>query len=469
MSADDTQELKTSGKGSPITAMPVEESNSAQLTKVPSNAALDDTIPAPSSARSRVASPVSFSASTINQRVETPLQGSSRGGSIKGNSRSNSPITFENPQGSPEPLGTTNGSSKRVHTPSQGSGRGSRSESPIFFPTSPITIEQPSSAVARSSSPIHDTMHLSEAEPLSESTHMEQIAEEKVHVADNDDATVQAVEPEGAPVTADVENAASPTVPTLVEAENAPSVEGAVNETQTVPSWKLRSKRTGSILDRITTCLKNGQYDIDIAQLELDEWPQDMLIVTKVKEIIAFKNNLTTVPTLREFRSLEHLDLSRNALVSLESIEIYHLTRLRHLDVSRNELLKLPDGLTKCIFLEKLVCHRNRLESFPTDMIHLRQLRYIDASYNNITKLGNVLEGLPNLDELNLSNNEALERGTGGGSMGGIMMGPRTQRLFDKRTMFAAKRERRTIITRSLGVQLRVTKREQELIQEGLR
>jgi hypothetical protein len=292
---------------------------------------------------------------------------------------------------------------------------------------------------------------------------MEQIAEDPVPVADGGDFPMPSTtEPEDAPVT----SAAPPADADVAEPEQEPAMEVTLNETDHALKWKLRSKRTGGILDRITTCLKNGQYDIDIAQLELEEWPQDMLIVTKVKQIIGFKNKLTSVPTLREFRFLEHLDLSRNALVTLDTIEIHHLVKLRHLDVSRNELSKLPDGLIKCLFLEKLVCHRNKLEAFPADMICLRQLRSIDASYNNIRRLGNVLEGLSNLEELNLTNNEALERGN---SSVGTLMGPRTQRLFDKRSMFAAKAERRAIITRSLGVQHRVAAREQELIQDGLR
>ena len=94
--------------------------------------------------------------------------------------------------------------------------------------------------------------------------------------------------------------------------------EGVVDD---IPLWKKRSKRTGGLLDRITTCDKNGQFNVDIAQLELDEWPQELLIVAKVKTIVAFKNKLTFIPSLQDFRLLEHLDLSRNKLTSIDSIE----------------------------------------------------------------------------------------------------------------------------------------------------
>ena len=70
--------------------------------------------------------------------------------------------------------------------------------------------------------------------------------------------------------------------------------------------------------------------------------------------------------------------------------------------MSRNRLEKLPDDITKCPVLERLIVHRNRLVAFPAEMNNLRLLRYIDASYNNISHVGSELEMLSNLDELNL-------------------------------------------------------------------
>ena len=80
----------------------------------------------------------------------------------------------------------------------------------------------------------------------------------------------------------------------------------------------------------------------------------------------------------------------------------FHLVKLKHLDVSRNRLEKLPDDITKCPVLERLIVHRNRLVAFPAEMNNLRLLRCIDASYNNISHVGLELELLSNLEELNL-------------------------------------------------------------------
>ena len=86
---------------------------------------------------------------------------------------------------------------------------------------------------------------------------------------------------------------------------------------------------------------------------------------------------------MADFQLLEVLDLSRNLLVSLDrfgmpsprlscaalnctppspahlpahtSVDLHRLPRLKHLDVSRNALCALPDGVTKCAALEKLL------------------------------------------------------------------------------------------------------------------
>lgn len=228
---------------------------------------------------------------------------------------------------------------------------------------------------------------------------------------------------------------------------------------------KKLSKRAGGLLDRITACDKNGQLDVDIAQLELDEWPEELLIVAKVKVIIAFTNKLSHIPSLQDFRSLEHLDLSRNRLTSISSIEFFHLVKLKYLDVSRNEIEQLPDDLTNCPVLEKLIVHRNRLVEFPAEMSNLRSLRYIDASYNSIRHIGLELESLPHLEELNLGHNDELEKG----NMGMGQMGPRTRRLCDKRGLLASKEERRALITRALGLQKKILLKEQQAVMDELR
>jgi Leucine rich repeat len=222
--------------------------------------------------------------------------------------------------------------------------------------------------------------------------------------------------------------------------------------------------KTG-VLDRITTSDKNGQFDVDIAQLELDEWPQELVIVAKVKIIVAFKNKFTHIPTLQDFRSLEHLDLSRNRLTSIDSVEFIHLVKLKHLDVSRNRIERLPDDLTKCPVLERLIVHRNRLTAFPDDMNNLRYLRFIDASHNFIAHVGLELEQLPLLEELNLGKNPPLEKG----NMGLGHMGPKTRQLCDKRSLLASKGERQALIARALGLRKKVLQKEQQAVVEEMR
>ena len=150
-------------------------------------------------------------------------------------------------------------------------------------------------------------------------------------------------------------------------------------------------------------------------------------------------------------------------LASRVSADLHRLPRLKHLDVSRNALSALPDGLTKCVALEKLLCHRNELAGFPADMGQLRQLKVLDASHNRLVPAGlpASLEMLANLEELNLLFNDGLQAAD-------FAPGPRTKRLVEKRANFASKLARREIIARALGVQTRVAVKERLLSEVQL-
>ena len=102
------------------------------------------------------------------------------------------------------------------------------------------------------------------------------------------------------------------------------------------------------------------------------------------------------------YKSTTYFLTNRVTCSSYRTCRFFNLVKLKHLDVSRNRLEKLPDDITKCPVLERLIVHRNKLIAFPAEMNNLRLLRYIDASYNNISHVGLELEMLSNLAELNL-------------------------------------------------------------------
>jgi Leucine-rich repeat (LRR) protein len=88
-----------------------------------------------------------------------------------------------------------------------------------------------------------------------------------------------------------------------------------------VPRAIRLGKKSADLLDRIALCDKDGQFEADISMLDLEEWPKELVIVPRIRVLLAFRNRFTSIPSLQQFRLLEELDLSRNQLKSIDSIE----------------------------------------------------------------------------------------------------------------------------------------------------
>lgn len=213
--------------------------------------------------------------------------------------------------------------------------------------------------------------------------------------------------------------------------------------------------RSPNVLDRIEECDRSGQYELDLAHLNLSEWPRETIIVPSIHILYAYHNRFTTIPNLGMFRGLEVLDLSRCSLTNLDEVGFVAFHNLHKLNLSRNNLKTLPADIVKLFALEELLVDRNQLLEFPKDMQTLRTLRLLDASFNALTNVGTALDKLPSLEDLNLTANPNLDL---------VTLGTRTRRLVDKRALMASKNERRVLIQRALGVQRNVLTREQQAI-----
>lgn len=218
-------------------------------------------------------------------------------------------------------------------------------------------------------------------------------------------------------------------------------------------------KKSSNLLDRIEECEKFGQFDLDISHLGIVEWPPELLILPRVRNLKAHGNKLSMLPNIASsFKQLETLNISRNHLLTLDRIEFNLLSFLKHLDISRNQLSSLPALLVKLPLLTTLLCDQNRLTSFPDNMHELRNLKVLSASNNQIAVVGDSLENVPNLEDLNLAHNPLQENA----------IGTRARRLHEKRKMLASKEERRALIARALNIQKRVLMREQDIVIEAM-
>eukprot|EP00761_Pharyngomonas_kirbyi_P001845 gb/GECH01001849.1/.p1 GENE.gb/GECH01001849.1/~~gb/GECH01001849.1/.p1 ORF type:complete len:711 (+),score=175.60 gb/GECH01001849.1/:1-2133(+) len=173
-------------------------------------------------------------------------------------------------------------------------------------------------------------------------------------------------------------------------------------------------------------------------------------LLTSLRHLNISFNNLTGFPTrLYEFRRLEHLDISANAIDKIpKSVEVFeemkrfkavdcgfksfpeHITRmhtLEELDLSDNKVKEIPLNIhslphlfslkmTSCnlqatshlMYLSKLTylnLHENRIKTFPEHLDLLRCLKEIVLSKNLITEIPEDIGELEQLEILDVSRN----------------------------------------------------------------
>ncbi len=147
-----------------------------------------------------------------------------------------------------------------------------------------------------------------------------------------------------------------------------------------------------SLNQRIEEWLKDTTLELDINDLKLTKWPEQLIGKEHlIKELDCSFNRLTSLPN--NLTELKKLNCSLNKLTSLPN----NLTKLEKLYCYNNELTSLPNNLTK---LKKLYCSDNELTSLPNNLAKLEELW---CSYNKLTSLPN---SLAKLEELLCSNNE---------------------------------------------------------------
>jgi len=201
---------------------------------------------------------------------------------------------------------------------------------------------------------------------------------------------------------------------------------------------------------------------LDISHLGLTKWPQELVLLARVRSILAQANKLTIMPSIGlTFKNLEFLNLSRNELTNIDDIHFREMTFLKKLDLSRNKLVTLPNDIIKLPQLTILYVQNNKLNKFPDNMRELRSLNTIDASVNDFVSIGDQLENIPNLEDLNLKDCKLLKTGI-------LDMGTRTRRLYEKRILMNSKIERRALNTRALNIQKTALIREQNIIYQAI-
>uniref|UniRef100_A0A914VXV3 Chaoptin n=1 Tax=Plectus sambesii TaxID=2011161 RepID=A0A914VXV3_9BILA len=157
-------------------------------------------------------------------------------------------------------------------------------------------------------------------------------------------------------------------------------------------------------------------------------------------ELLLAFNRLTEIPTdvLQGMSKLQHLDLSKNRIKSIEKLAFgtfdgagtslvrlnlagnqidviadpgafLYMSALAYLDLSHNLINSLsPKAFARLAGLESLFLQNNKLSAFPREALnHLSKLRYLILDSNRIMTLPEgSLDGLNQLERLSLSRNQ---------------------------------------------------------------
>ena len=112
----------------------------------------------------------------------------------------------------------------------------------------------------------------------------------------------------------------------------------------------------------------------------------------------------TSLEGIEQPDSVFILSLSKNRLDTFP-IQILEFRNLRELDLSKNKLHSLPPQIGILSSLEVLNLDRNTLDSLPQEIGQLHKLRYLKLSRNRLYHLPNSIANLYNLKELILWSN----------------------------------------------------------------
>jgi len=138
----------------------------------------------------------------------------------------------------------------------------------------------------------------------------------------------------------------------------------------------------------------------------MNELPEDICQLKKLKTLSLYRNDLTTLPScISNLKYLEKLNMEMNDLTVLPP-EIGNLTRLKILNLNENQLTTLPAEIGNLAKLKELYLEGNKISSLPDEIGQLTNLKKLNLSYNKIGSISDGLAQLSGLEILNLNSNK---------------------------------------------------------------
>ncbi|MDH4394639.1 MAG: leucine-rich repeat domain-containing protein [Limnobacter sp.] len=161
--------------------------------------------------------------------------------------------------------------------------------------------------------------------------------------------------------------------------------------------------------DRILLCLQNHVYGVpttlSLANLELQDIPPQIGLLTQLKTLDLAGNLITTIPSsIGNLNGLENLVLKCNRIKALPN-SIGELKHLQQLDLQANQLTHLPDSISKLEALKVLMLTDNCLAELPLAIGELTQLESLILPRNNLKFLPSGIGSLSQLKEFWVDHN----------------------------------------------------------------
>lgn len=147
--------------------------------------------------------------------------------------------------------------------------------------------------------------------------------------------------------------------------------------------------------------------------MEIFQSARSLDTLYKLVSLDLSENKMSFFPLLPQNNILEHLDISRNQIQSInvtgspETTTKVLLTQLKYLDMSYNQLRSLPESFFYCMLsLRVLKVSNNCIRSFSvTTQYVLNTVKVMDLSYNSLDSLTFGKNTLKSLEELLLQGN----------------------------------------------------------------
>lgn len=153
------------------------------------------------------------------------------------------------------------------------------------------------------------------------------------------------------------------------------------------------------------TIENNNVIALDLYKCKLNNFPEEILIFTKLKYLNLKRNQIVNLPdSIGLFKSLKLLRLSNNMLNCIPK-SISKLKALKTLDLSNNQLKTLPKSLSELGSLEYLDLNNNEFSDFPNSILNISILKTLYLNFNNIYTIPESLGNMSSLETLYLNFN----------------------------------------------------------------